>query len=84
LTQAPSVREIPCVTRARQLPAILNVRLDDDLAGELARIARSSARTQSDVARTLLGYGIDVWRQLESEELAAPFRGAVPEAPETQ
>lgn len=62
------------MTRPKQLPVVLNVRLDADLAAELARIARASARTQSDVARALLGYGIDVWRALEADELARPFR----------
>jgi predicted transcriptional regulator len=62
------------MTRSTSLPSVLNVRLDRELAGELGRIARASGRTQSDVARTLLEYGVDVWRKLESDELARPFR----------
>ena len=62
------------MTRTRDLPAVLNVRLDGALAAEVERIARSTARTRSDVVRTLLGYGVDVWRQLETDELAQPFR----------
>lgn len=65
------------MTRVTSLPSVLNVRLDAELAAELGRIARSSGRTQSDTVRTLLGYGVDVWRQLESDELARPFRASL-------
>ena len=71
------------MTRTKQLPVVLNVRLDADLAAELARIARASALSQSEVARSLLGYGIDVWRTLEADELSRPFR-PIDEDPSTR
>jgi predicted transcriptional regulator len=69
------------MTRSTSLPSVLNVRLDRELAGELGRIARASGRTRSDVARMLLEYGVDVWRKLESDELARPFRPGPGEGP---
>jgi hypothetical protein len=52
---------------------VLNVRLDDSLARELSRIAGSEGRSESDVARTLLGYGIEVVRRLQAHAFERPF-----------
>jgi len=68
------------MTRARVLPAILNVRLDDALAAEVARIARSSRRAKRMRIRSPALWPVDVWRQLEADDLARPFRETL-EAP---
>jgi hypothetical protein len=61
------------VTRERKLREVLNVRLDEPLARELARIAVGERRSESEVARTLLGYGIEVVRRLQAASFARPF-----------
>jgi len=61
------------VTEARRLREVLNVRLDEPLARELSRIAGSEGRSESDVARTLLGYGIEVARRLQAQAFERPF-----------
>jgi hypothetical protein len=61
------------VTRSKKLREVLNVRLDEPLARELARIAATQNRTESDVTRTLLGYGIEVVRRLEADAFKQPF-----------
>src|SRR3954464_3439412 len=61
------------MTEARRLREVLNVRLDEPLARELARIAGSEGRSESDVARTLLGYGIEVVRRLQAQAFERPF-----------
>lgn len=61
------------MTRPRKLREVLNVRLDEPLARELARIAGAEGRSESDIARRLLGYGIEVVRRLQAEEFSRPF-----------
>jgi hypothetical protein len=61
------------VTRERRLKEVLNVRLDVPLARELGRIAATEGRSESEVARTLLGYGIEVVRRLEADAFRRPF-----------
>jgi hypothetical protein len=52
---------------------VLNVRLDEPLAREIGRIARGENRSDSEVARTLLSYGIEVVRRLEADAFVQPF-----------
>lgn len=61
------------MTRGQKLRQILNVRLDDPLARELRRISDTQGRSESEVARTLLGYGIEVVRRLEADAYRRPF-----------
>jgi hypothetical protein len=62
------------VTRQRKLKEVLNVRLDAPLASELRRIATAQGRTESEVARELLTYGVEVQRQLEIQRLSRPYQ----------
>lgn len=48
---------------------VLNLRLDAALAREIERIAAWRGKTESEVARELLHYGIRVERDLEAAEL---------------
>jgi hypothetical protein len=61
------------MTRDRKLSSVLNVRLDEPLARELRRIADARGSSESEVARTLLGYGIEVARRLEADAFKRPF-----------
>jgi hypothetical protein len=59
--------------RERKLREVLNIRLDQSLAREIARMAGAEGQSESEVARTLLRYGIEVQRRLEAASLAIPF-----------
>jgi hypothetical protein len=52
---------------------VLNLRLDPGRAREIERIAEWRGKTESEVARDLLTFGIAVERQLEAEELRRPY-----------
>ena len=62
------------MTRQRKLKEILNVRLDAPLAQEIRRIATGRGQSESEVARELLGYGVNVARQLEAQRLSVPYQ----------
>ena len=53
----------------KTLREALNLRIDDRLATEIERIAARHGKSASEVARTLLTYGVRVDRQLEAQEL---------------
>lgn len=59
--------------RERKLREVLNVRLDGPLAREIARVAGARGQSESEVARAMLRYGIEVQRRLETQDLAVPF-----------
>jgi hypothetical protein len=61
------------VTRERKLKEVLNLRLDVPLAKEIRRLAQAQARSESEVARTLLGYGAEVERRLEAQRLMGHY-----------
>jgi hypothetical protein len=61
------------MTRERRLREVLNVRLDEPLAQELRRLAATHGQTESEVARWLLGYGVEVSRRLEAARISEPF-----------
>ncbi len=61
------------MTRQRKLKEVLNVRLDEPLARELRRIATDKARTESEVARELLSYGVEVARRLDAQRFSKPY-----------
>jgi len=61
------------MTRPRKLQEVLNVRLDRPLAQEIRRIALDHGSTESEVARLLLSYGVEVQRRLDSERFSRPY-----------
>jgi hypothetical protein len=61
------------VSRERKLKEILNLRLDVPLAKEIRRLAQAQGRSESEVARTLLGYGAGVERRLEAQRLMGHY-----------
>jgi predicted transcriptional regulator len=60
----------------KKLRDALNLRIDDELAGEIDRIAARHGKSASEVARTLLIYGAEVDRQLEAQELRRGYGAA--------
>lgn len=67
------------MTRARNLKEVLNVRLDEPLARELRRIAGSRGQSESEVARWLLRYGIEVSRRLDAQRFVEPWEWEKPD-----
>jgi hypothetical protein len=65
---------VPRVTRERKLKEVLNVRLDEPLARELRRIAFDRDQTESEVARLLLSYGVEVSRRLDAARFSRPYK----------
>ncbi len=58
------------MTDGKKLRDVLNVRLDERLAREIRRIATTREQSESEVARWLLRYGIEVSRRLEAANLS--------------
>lgn len=61
------------MTRERKLKEVLNLRLDEPLARELRRIATDRKRTESEVARQLLSYGVEVARRLDADRFSRHY-----------
>jgi hypothetical protein len=55
--------------KKQSLSGVLNLRVDDALAREIDRIAAVEGTTASEAARKLLGYGVEVQRQVEASFL---------------
>src|SRR5438093_9301186 len=55
------------------LSRVLNVRVDDALSREIDRIAKVDGTSASEAARKLIGYGVNVQRQLEASYLKLPY-----------
>jgi hypothetical protein len=59
--------------KKQQLSGVLNLRIDNALAREVDRIARVEETSASEAARKLLGYGVEVQRQIEASYLLLPY-----------
>jgi hypothetical protein len=57
----------------KQLSGVLNLRVDDALSKEVDRIAGVEGVSASEAARKLLGYGVEVQRQVEASLLLLPY-----------
>src|SRR3954451_15874833 len=51
----------------------LNLRVDEVLSREIDRIAQVEGSSASEVARKLIGYGVEVQRQVEASYLRLPY-----------
>jgi hypothetical protein len=61
------------VAQKKGLRGVLNLRVDDALAREIDRISKVEGLSASEAARKLLGYGVDVQRQVEASYLRLPY-----------
>jgi hypothetical protein len=59
--------------KKQTLSGILNLRVDDALSNEIERIAAVEGLSASEAARQLLGYGVEVQRQVEASFLRLPY-----------
>jgi hypothetical protein len=55
------------------LKGVLNIRVDEALSREIERIAQVEGVSASEVARKLLGHGVQVQRQVEASYLQLPY-----------
>jgi len=62
-------------TRKETLSDVLNLRIDDQLAAEIDRIAKLRGEKASEVARRLLGFGAEVERRLQAQRLMQHYSG---------
>jgi hypothetical protein len=60
--------------KKQQLSGVLNLRIDDALTREVDRIAQVEGTSASEAARKLLGYGVEVQRQIEASYLRLPYQ----------
>jgi hypothetical protein len=61
------------MARKQALSGVLNLRVDDALSQEIDRIAAVEGLSASEAARKLLGYGVEVQRQIEASYLRLPY-----------
>jgi hypothetical protein len=61
------------MTERKQLKDVLNLRLDEALSKEIDRIAAVEGTSASEAARKLIGYGVEVQRQVEASYLRLPY-----------
>jgi hypothetical protein len=59
--------------KKQPLSGVLNLRVDDALSREIDRIAAVEGLSASEAARKLLGYGVEVQRQVEASHLRLPY-----------
>lgn len=57
----------------KQFKDVLNLRVDEALSREIDRIAKVEGTSASEAARKLLGYGVEVQRQVEASYLRLPY-----------
>src|SRR5689334_12885147 len=63
-----------CMTEKKQtFSGVLNLRVDEALSKEIDRIAGVEGTSASEAARKLLGYGVEVQRQVEASSLRLPY-----------
>jgi hypothetical protein len=60
---------------------VLNLRVDKPLADEVKRIAGRRDTSESEVARMLLGWGVEAHRSMEAKELLRPYDAEPPDGP---
>lgn len=59
--------------KKQALKDVLNIRVDEALSREIERIAQVEGVSASEVARKLLGHGVQVQRQVEASYLQLPY-----------
>ena len=55
--------------------------LHKPLAEQITRIAQQRETSESEVARMLLGWGVEAHRSMEAEELLRPYDAEPPDGP---
>jgi hypothetical protein len=58
---------------------VLNLRIDPALGREIERIASQQESSASEVARMLLGWGVEAHRKMEAKTLMRPYDYELPD-----
>ena len=69
------------MAREKTYSETLNLRIEDALSAELKRIAGTRESSESDVARMLLGWGVEAHRHMEAQALLRPYDAAASDWP---
>ncbi len=67
------------MARKPAYPEVLNLRIDAGLSKEIKRIAAQRKKSESDIARMLLGWGVEAHRNMEAKVLMRPYDYEEPE-----
>ncbi len=59
--------------KKKPMSGVLNLRVDEALEREIDRIAAVQGTSASEAARTLIGLGVEVQRQVEASYLRLPY-----------
>ena len=59
--------------KKQSLSGVLNIRVDEALSREVDRIAKVEETSASEAARKLIGFGVEVQRQVEASYLRLPY-----------
>ena len=59
--------------KKKALSGVLNLRVDEALSREIDRIAAVEGISASEATRKLIGYGVEVQRQVEASYLRLPY-----------
>ena len=59
--------------KKQSLSGVLNLRVEEALSREIDRIAGVEGLSASEAARKLIGYGVEVQRQVEASYLRLPY-----------
>jgi hypothetical protein len=70
------------MAREKTYSEVLNIRVDEPLANEIKRIASQRAKSESEVTRMLLTWGVEAHRSMEAKELLRPYDAAPPDWPQ--
>jgi hypothetical protein len=75
------MRDDGLMARGKTFSEVLNLRVDPALAAEIARIAKQRDKSESEVARMLLGWGVEAHRAMEAKLLLRRYDEPWPEDP---
>ena len=76
------LRKDEVMAREKTYSEVLNLRVDEALSKELKRIAASRETSESEVARMLLGWGVEAHRNMEAKQLLRPYDAGHSEWPQ--
>jgi hypothetical protein len=61
------------MAKEKTFTEVVNFRVEPALSHEIKRIAAQRDTSESDVARMLLGWGVEAHRKMEAKELMRPY-----------
>ncbi len=68
-----TMQTVGMTEKKQSLSGVLNIRVDDALSREVDRISKVEGISASEAARKLIGFGVEVQRQVEASYLRLPY-----------